>query len=61
MSITSNHQVIKHVHKTPFPRTSAQRHYTNLQAKFGGNARTSYWANAHWMWDVSGRDQIEAM
>jgi hypothetical protein len=58
MSITSNHQVIKHVHKTPFTRTSDQRHYTNLQAKFGGNNRTSYWDNDHWMWGVSGRDQI---
>ena len=37
---------------------SAQRNYANLQAKFGGNARTSYWDNAHWMWDVSGRSQI---
>jgi hypothetical protein len=58
MSITSNHQVIKHVHKTPFTWTNAQRHYTNLQDKFGGNARMSYWANDHWMWDVSGRNQI---
>jgi hypothetical protein len=57
MSITSNHQVIKHVYKTSFTLTSDQGHYANLQAKFGGNARTSYWANAHWMWDVSGRIQ----
>ena len=61
MSITYNHQVIKHVHKTPFTQTSAQRHYTNLQAKFGGSDRASYWTNAHWKWGVSGRDQIQAM
>jgi hypothetical protein len=58
MSITSNHQVIKNVHKTPFPRTSVQRHYANLQAKFGGNTSMSYWANAHCMWDVSERSQM---
>jgi hypothetical protein len=42
------------VHETPFTRTSAQRSYAILQAKFGGDARTSYWANSHWMWDVPG-------
>ena len=52
MSITSHHKVIKHVHETPFTWTSAQRRYANLQAKFGGDARTSYWTNDHWMWDV---------
>jgi hypothetical protein len=61
MSIKSNHQVIKHVHETPFTWTSAQRCYANLQAEFGGDARTSYWDNAHWMWDVPGRNQIQAM
>jgi hypothetical protein len=48
------------VHKTPFTQSSAQRHYTNLQAKFGSD-RASYWASVHWMWDVSGRNQIQVM
>jgi hypothetical protein len=58
MSIKYNNQVIKHVHETPFTRTSAQRHYANLQAKFGGDARAFYWANSQWMWDVLERSQI---
>jgi hypothetical protein len=49
------------VHKTPFTRTSAQRHYTNIQAKFGGNDGTSYWDNSHWMWGVPGRSQIQVI
>jgi hypothetical protein len=49
------------VHKTPFTQSSAQRHYTNLQGKFGGSDRASYWASVHWKWDVSGRDQIQVM
>jgi hypothetical protein len=49
------------VHKTPFTQSSAQRHYTNLQAKFGGSDRASYWASVHWMWEVSGRNQIQVM
>jgi hypothetical protein len=49
------------VHKTPFTQLSAQRHYTNLQAKFGRSDRVSYWASVHWMWDVSGRKQIQVM
>jgi hypothetical protein len=49
------------VHKTLFTQSSAQRHYTNLQAKFGGSDRASYWASVHWMWEVSGRNQIQVM
>jgi hypothetical protein len=49
------------VHKTPFSQSNAQRHYINLQAKFGGSDRASYWASVHWMWDVSGRNQIQVM
>jgi hypothetical protein len=49
------------VHKTPFTRLSAQRHYTNLQAKFGRTDTTSYWASVHWMWDVSGIKRIQVM
>jgi hypothetical protein len=52
---------IKHVHKTPFTQSSAQRHYTNMQGKFQGSDRASYWASVHWMWDVSGRNQIQVM
>jgi hypothetical protein len=49
------------VHKTPFTQSSAQRHYTNMQDKFGGSDSASYWASAHWMWDVSERNQIQVM
>jgi hypothetical protein len=49
------------VHKTPLPQSSAQRHYTSLQCKFGGGDRTSYWASAYWKRDVSGKDQIQVM
>jgi hypothetical protein len=52
---------IKHVHKTPFTLSSAQRHYTNLQAKFGRSDKASYWASVHWMWDVFRRNQIQVM
>jgi hypothetical protein len=49
------------VHKTPFTQSGAQRHYTNLQGKFGGSDRTSYWASVHWKRDVSERDQNQVM
>ena len=49
------------MHKTPVTQSSAQRHYTNLQGKSGGNDRASYWASVHWKRDVSGRDQIQVM
>jgi hypothetical protein len=49
------------VHKTPFTQSSAQRHYTNLQGKFGGSDRASYWASVHWLWDVSRINQIQVM
>jgi hypothetical protein len=42
--------------KPLLPQSSAQRHYTNLQYKFGGGDRASYWASVHWKRDVSGRD-----
>ena len=29
--------------------------------KFGGSERASYWDSAHWMWDVSWRNQIQVM
>jgi hypothetical protein len=38
------------------PQSSAQRHYTNLQYKFGGGDRASFWASVHWKRDVSRRD-----
>jgi hypothetical protein len=34
--------------KPLLPQSSAQRHYTNLQYKFGGGDRASYWASVHW-------------
>ena len=49
------------MHNTPFIDSSAQGHYTNLQGKFGGSDKASYWASVHWMWDVSGRNQIQVM
>jgi hypothetical protein len=42
--------------KPLLPQSSAQRHYTNLQYKFGGVDRVSYWASVHWKGDVSRRD-----
>ena len=42
--------------KPLLPQSSAQRHYTNLQYKFGRGDRVSYWASVHWKRDVSGRD-----
>jgi hypothetical protein len=47
--------------KTLFTQSSAQRHYTNLQGKFGESDRASYWASVHWKRDVSGKDQIQVM
>jgi hypothetical protein len=47
--------------KPLLPQSSAQRHYTNLQYKFGESDRASYWASVHWKRDVSGRDYIQFM
>jgi hypothetical protein len=47
--------------KPLLPQSSAQRHYTNLQYKFGGSDRASYWASVHWKRDVSVRDYIQFM
>jgi hypothetical protein len=44
--------LFKHVDETPFTRTSVQIRYVIIHKKFGGDARTSYWDNAHSMWDV---------
>jgi hypothetical protein len=49
------------VHKTPFTQSNAQRHYTNLQANFGGSDKAFDWASVHWMWEVLGRNQIQVM
>jgi hypothetical protein len=43
---------IKHL----LPQSSAQRHYTNLQYKFGGGDRSSYWVSVRWKRDFSERD-----
>jgi hypothetical protein len=42
--------------KPLLPQSSAQRYNTNMQYKFGGGDRASYWASVHWRRDVSGRD-----
>jgi hypothetical protein len=42
--------------KPRLPQSSARRHYTNLQYKFGGGDKASYWASVHWKRDVFGRD-----
>jgi hypothetical protein len=49
------------VHKTPLPQSSAQRHYTSLQYKFGESDRTSYWARVYLKRVVPGKDQIRVM
>jgi hypothetical protein len=49
------------VHKTPLPQSSAQRHYTSLQYKFGESDKTSYWARVYWKRVVPGKDQIQVM
>jgi hypothetical protein len=42
--------------KPPLPQSTAQRHYTNLQYKFGGGDKASYWASVHWKRGVFERD-----
>jgi hypothetical protein len=49
------------VHKTPFTQSSVQKHYTNLQGKFGESDRAAYWASVQWKWDVSRKDQIQVL
>jgi hypothetical protein len=49
------------VHKTLSTQSSAQRHYTNMQGKFGRSDRAPYWASFHWKRDVSRIYQIQLM
>jgi hypothetical protein len=47
--------------KLLLPQSSAQRHYTNLQYKFGESDTTSYWDSVLWKMDLFRRDCIQVM